>query len=80
MKSWKGNKKFLGLLQTDAEIGAVLASDELVSLFDVNYYLRYVDDIFQRLGLTEAQWAGKIGRGTGKSRRAGREGLAPRTV
>ena len=73
VQSWKGSKKFLGLLRADAEIDAVLASDELESLFDVNYYLRYVDDIFQRLGLTEAQWAGKIGR-------AGREGLAPRTV
>lgn len=73
LRSWKGSKKFLGLLQADAEIGAVLSSDELESLFDVRYYLRYVDDIFQRLGLTDAQWTGKMGR-------ARREGLAPRTV
>ncbi len=71
--SWKGNKKFLGLLQADAKIGAALSAGELENLFDVRYYLRYVDDIFQRLGLTDAKWNGKIGR-------ARRDGLAPRTV
>ncbi|GAI55495.1 unnamed protein product, partial [marine sediment metagenome] len=25
-------------------------------LFDEQYYLRYIDEIFKRLGLTEAQW------------------------
>ena len=32
---------------------------ELEAIFDYNYYLRYVDDIFKRLGLTEAQWKKK---------------------
>ena len=56
MKVWKGNKSFLGLLRADTEVTATLPMAELESLFDSQYYLRYVDDIFERLGLTEAQW------------------------
>jgi adenylosuccinate lyase len=62
MKSWRGNKRFLNLLKADAEVIAVLPADELESLFDYQYYLRHVDEIFERLGLTEAQWKDKIGR------------------
>ena len=58
MKAWKGNKNFLDLLKADAEVIAALPLEELGSLFDYQYYLRYVDDIFERLGLTEAQWKG----------------------
>jgi adenylosuccinate lyase len=66
MKVWKGNKKFLTLLKADPEVTAVLPPEKLEPLFDIQYYLRYVDDIFRRLGLTEAQWKGKLG-GTGKN-------------
>jgi len=58
MKAWKGNKNFLALLKADPEVTAVLPYSELESLFDYQYYLRYMDDIFKRLGLTEAQWKG----------------------
>jgi adenylosuccinate lyase len=58
MKSWQGGKGFLGLLKADAEVGAVLPGDELEALFDEQYYLRFVDEIFTRLGLTESQWKG----------------------
>jgi adenylosuccinate lyase len=61
MKVWKGNKSFLGLLRADTEVTATLPMAELESLFDSQYYLRYVDDIFERLGLTEAQWKKKAG-------------------
>jgi len=61
MKSWKGNKKFLSLLTADSEVTATLPTEELESLFDEQYYLRYVDEIFKRLGLTEAQWKEKTG-------------------
>ena len=61
MKSWKGNSDYLKLLKADSEITAVLSTTELESLFDYNYYLRYVDDIFKRLGLTESQWKKKSG-------------------
>jgi len=62
MKSWKGNKKFLSLLKADTEVTASLPPGELENLFDYQYYLRYVDDVFQRLGLTETQWKEKPGR------------------
>ncbi|MDO8567098.1 MAG: adenylosuccinate lyase [Dehalococcoidales bacterium] len=55
-KAWKGNKNFLSLLKADREITAVLPAKQLEPLFDYHYYLRYVDDIFMRLGLTKAQW------------------------
>jgi len=60
MKAWKGNKSFLSLLQADPEVAAVLPDKELEQNFDEQYYLRYIDDIFKRLGLTEAQWKGEI--------------------
>jgi adenylosuccinate lyase len=62
MKTWKGNKRFLNLLKADKEVAAVLPAGELESLFDYQYYLRHVDDVFARLGLTEAQWKDKTGR------------------
>jgi adenylosuccinate lyase len=62
MKSWKGNKRFLSLLKADAEVSAALPASELESLFDYQYYLHHVDEIFERLGLTEAQWKDKIGK------------------
>ncbi len=61
MKAWKGNKNFLNLLKADPEIVATLPQGELEPLFDEQYYLRYVNEIFERLGLTEAQWKEKPG-------------------
>jgi len=60
MKAWKGNKSFLSMLKTDPEVGAVLSDKELEQNFDEQYYLRYIDDVFKRLGLTEAQWKTEI--------------------
>ena len=56
MKVWKQNKKFLTLLKADTDVTGVMTTGEIESLFDHKYYLRYVDDIFKRLGLTQAQW------------------------
>jgi len=61
MKAWQGNKNFLSLLQADPEVTATLPSEELEPLFDYQYYLRYIDEIFKRLGLTEAQWKERPG-------------------
>ena len=59
MKAWKRNKNFISLLKADSEVTAILPQGELEPLFDEQYYLRYVNEIFERLGLTEAQWQGK---------------------
>lgn len=59
MKAWKGNKTFISLLKADPEVTATLPQSELEPLFNEQYYLRYVDDIFERLGLTKAQWKEK---------------------
>ncbi len=56
MTAWEKNKRLLNLLKADPEVMAVLTTEEVESLFDVKYYLRYVDSIFKRLGLTETQW------------------------
>jgi adenylosuccinate lyase len=72
MNAWKGNKDFLTLLKADAEVTTRLPETELEPLFDENYYLRYIDDIFKRLGLTEVQWRGKT--------MAGPTDLAPRSI
>jgi adenylosuccinate lyase len=57
MATWKSDtKKFINLLKADKEVMAVLTVTELEALFDYNYYLRYVDDVFRRLGLTDKQW------------------------
>jgi len=61
MKAWKKNKNFLSLLKSDSEVTATLPQEELEPLFDEQHYLRYVNEIFERLGLTEAQWQGKPG-------------------
>ena len=56
MTAWQKNKNFLTLLKADPEVIAALPQEELEPLFDIQYYLRYVDTIFRRLGLTETQW------------------------
>jgi adenylosuccinate lyase len=73
MKSWSGGRNFLKLLKADPEVAACLSNDELEKLFDYEYYLRYVDDIFERLGLTEAQWQETISKFES-------EELAPRSI
>jgi adenylosuccinate lyase len=70
MKSWAENKDFLKLLKSDRKVTASLPPGELEKLFDYQYYLRHIDEIFHRLGLTEARRSGRTK--TGK--------LAPRTI
>jgi len=73
MKAWERNKNFLTLLKADTEVTASLPPEELEPLFNEQYYLRYIDDIFKRVGLTETQWKGKASA-------AGPSNLAPRTL
>jgi adenylosuccinate lyase len=57
MKAWRQKTSFLYLLKADTEITAQLSELELASLFDYGYFLRHVDKVFQRLGLTEKKKA-----------------------
>ena len=51
MKAWQERKDFLSLLEADRRITRHLGKEELKSLFDYDYYLKYVDNVFDRLGL-----------------------------
>jgi adenylosuccinate lyase len=55
MKCWEsvqggGNETLLGLLERDPRISGLLSSDKdaLKKMFDLDFYLRYVDEIFKR--------------------------------
>jgi adenylosuccinate lyase len=71
MKAWEQKKSFLSLLEADRRITRHLGKEELKSLFDYGYYLKHVDEVFERLGLSKARK---------KAKRAKIEGLAPRTI
>jgi adenylosuccinate lyase len=58
MKAWKNNRSFLTLLKRDASIMEAITTRELEAVFDYQYYLGHVNEVFNRLGLTEAQWRG----------------------
>lgn len=49
MKVWEKDADFITELQADDRIGRYLKKNEIASLFDVNYYLRHVDTIFERV-------------------------------
>jgi adenylosuccinate lyase len=51
MKAWRERLNFLNLLESDTEAIAHLSPAELKTIFDYGYYLKHVDQIFQRLGL-----------------------------
>ncbi len=51
MKSWKERASFLGLLQSDPDVGRHISKTELEGIFDYGYFLGHVDGIFQRVGL-----------------------------
>ena len=53
MKTWAEDKDFLSLLTADNEVTSVISASELEKLFNYEYYLRHVDEIFRRLGLDE---------------------------
>jgi len=70
MKAWEEKKDFPGLLEADRRITAHLSKKELDSLFDYGYYLKHVDEVFERLGLSKLK----------KAKQAGAESLAPRSI
>jgi adenylosuccinate lyase len=72
MKAWEERKDFLSLLEADKRITTHLSKKELKSLFDYNYYLKYVDKVFERLGLSRARLK--------QAERAEIKSLAPRAI
>jgi adenylosuccinate lyase len=48
MEVWKSGQEFKALVMADEEIGQYLSGDELEELFDLNYHLKYVDEIVER--------------------------------
>jgi adenylosuccinate lyase len=53
MKTWDENGRFRDIITADPDVTSRLSADELEQLFDYRYYVRYVDDTFQRAGLLE---------------------------
>ena len=51
MESGNEKKGFRELLEADPDVASQLSSDELAGLFDYRYYVRYVDEVFERVGL-----------------------------
>ena len=49
MRCWREKIAFLDLLKGDAEITSALPPEELETLFDYGFYLKHVDEIFDRL-------------------------------
>ncbi|MEE8483419.1 MAG: adenylosuccinate lyase, partial [Nitrospinota bacterium] len=49
MRSWKEELPFKGLVMASDEISAKLGKEKIEELFDLNYYLLKVDEIFERV-------------------------------
>ncbi|MEO8458327.1 MAG: adenylosuccinate lyase [Chloroflexota bacterium] len=51
MVAWESRRPYLEILREDERVTSKLPESELEGLFDVGWYLRYVDDSFGRVGL-----------------------------
>ena len=51
MRTWDEDRDFRELIEADPEVTSHLSAQELRGLFDYSYYVRYVDEVFQRVGL-----------------------------
>jgi len=49
MKVWDTGRDFKGLIVEDEEIGKYLSKAEIEEVFNLDYHLKYVDDIFERV-------------------------------
>ncbi len=52
MRAWRERRSFFELLAGDAQVTERVTPDELKACFDPAWYLRHVDAIFKRAGLT----------------------------
>jgi adenylosuccinate lyase len=53
MRAWEERRAFLECLESDPEVGRHLGPEALKACFDPGWYLRHVDAVFRRVGLTE---------------------------
>ena len=51
-RTWDEDLDFRELIASDPEVAPHLPDEELRSLFEYSYYVRYVDDVFKRVGLS----------------------------
>ncbi|MHB8284465.1 MAG: lyase family protein, partial [Caulobacteraceae bacterium] len=49
MKVWRGEGKFLDFLNADPEVSKRMSPEELAALFDLDYHVKHVDTIFDRV-------------------------------
>jgi adenylosuccinate lyase len=51
MTSWNDGRKLLDLVNLDPDVIKVLSKQEINKLFDITYYVRHLDEIFERFDL-----------------------------
>ena len=49
MEAWKSGREFKGLIMEDRELRTYLKKEEIEEIFDLDYHLKHVDDIFERV-------------------------------
>jgi adenylosuccinate lyase len=49
MKVWETGREFKALLLEDEEIRSHLSQEEIEEIFDIDYHLKHVEDIFHRV-------------------------------
>ncbi len=55
MESWETAQDFRDMMRSDPEVSGLLAPGDLEALFDYKYYVRHVDEIFERVGLKQEE-------------------------
>ena len=53
IQSWENKIDFKTLMESDPKVRETLSSDEIDDCFDLNYHLRNVDTIYERVGLKD---------------------------
>ena len=51
MQAWQNGDSFRDLVTTDPKFKGKLSKAEIEKVFDPEYYVRHVQDVFKRLGL-----------------------------
>jgi len=49
MRAWESDQEFRQLIMGDDEIGEYLSNKEIDDIFDLDYHLKYVDEIYKRV-------------------------------